>query len=118
MRGAAVKVALGRFARSGIETRFGTDLDAGVRAAALHYTRRLRSARPPVTVPRFCRTEVQAAASSESLEIPLSPRIEGVLRAEARRCGAPIDRVLAHAVLVFLADMDVAAETRQATVSR
>lgn len=104
-----MKIALGRFARSGIETRFGADLDAGVQAAALHYTRRLRSARPPVSIPRFCRGKASRAAG---LEIPLSPEVERALKREAYRSGAPIDQVLAHAVFVFLADMEAAEEAR------
>lgn len=105
-----MKVALGGFARSGIETRFGADLDAGVQAAALHYTRRLRSARPPVSIPRFCRGK--SFRASGSLEIPLSPEVERALKREAYRSGTPIEQVLAHAVFVFLADMDAADEAR------
>jgi len=105
-----VKVALGGFARSGIETRFGADLDAGVEAAAVHYARRLRSARPPVAVPGFLRGA--ASRTTRSLEVPLRPEVETALEGEAKRSGAPLERILAHAVFVFLADMDAAEEAR------
>lgn len=113
-----MKVALGGFARSGIETRFGADLDAGVQAAARHYARRLRSARPPVAAPRFLRGATSRTA--RSLEVPLSPEVERALEREADRSRVPMDQVLAHAVFVFLADMDAAggAGTTSSTVSR
>lgn len=104
-----MKVALGGFARSGIETRFGADLGAGVQAAARHYTRRLRSGKPPVAVPRFCCDGARRASDgAPGLEIPLSPEVERALQSEADKTHLPLDQILAHAVFVFLADMDAA----------
>jgi hypothetical protein len=49
-----VRVALGTFARAGIEARLGSDVAAaGVQAALLHYTRRLRSGWTPTEFPRL-----------------------------------------------------------------
>ncbi len=110
-----MKVALGKFARSSIETRFGADIDAGIQAAVLHYARRLKSAWPPVGIPWFCRGK--AAVSSDtvsSLEVLLDPELEEELECEARRNQVPVEQVLTHAVFVYLADMDSASQARLA----
>ena len=44
----AMRVALGKFTSWGIQEHFGSELAATVRAALLHYARRLKSKSPPV----------------------------------------------------------------------
>ena len=99
-----MRVALGKFAISGIEAHFGTDIVAAVQAALLHYTRRLKSRRPPVGVPRCL---VQAPrAPGVAFELTVAPETRAVLEREARRQQVPVGQILVHAVFVYLADLD------------
>lgn len=99
-----MKVVLGPFARSAIEARLGKDVAAGVRVALRHYTRRLRSGHKPVRVPRFLGPG--PSASETDLELPVDPEVERVLAREGRRQGVSLDQLTAHAVFVYLADLD------------
>lgn len=106
-----MRVALGKFARSGIESRFGADVAAGVQAALLHYTRRLMSGWPPVVIPRFCSDGAPASREDAcAFELPVDPEIQAALEQEARRHRVPVGQVLAHAVFVYLADVDSACQ--------
>ena len=102
-----VRVALGTFARSGIEARLGSDLAVGVQAALLHYTRRLASGWAPPDLPRFLRGSPREP-SAAGFEIPVDPEIEQILEREVRRQGAALEQLAAHAVFVYLADLDQA----------
>ena len=102
-----VRVALGTFARSGIEARLGSDLAAGVQAALLHYTRRLGSSWAPPALPHFLRGSPREPSAAD-FEIPVDPEIERILEREVRRQGAPVEQLTAHAVFVYLADLDQA----------
>jgi hypothetical protein len=103
-----MRVVLGNFARSGIERHLGADLAAGVQAALLHYSRRLRSARAPVWAPRACDGFVPDTPGA-SIDLPVDPEVRLALEREAERWEATTEQMLAHAVLVYLADMDAAA---------
>ena len=106
-----MKVALGKFAQSGIEARLGADVAAGVQEALRHYSRRLRSGWPPVAIPLFCRDRPPRSAPRETevaFDLAVDPEIERDLKREATRQGAPIAQVLNHAVFVYLADLDTA----------
>jgi transglutaminase-like putative cysteine protease len=100
-----VRVALGTFARSGIEARLGSDLAAGVQAALLHYTRRLGSGRTPPELPRFRRGSALEASGAD-FDLPVDPEIQRILEREVRRQKAPAEQLAAHAVFVYLADLD------------
>jgi hypothetical protein len=100
-----VRVALGTFARSGIEAHLGSDLAVGVQAALLHYTRRLGSGRKPPQLPHFL-DGLPREPSAAGFEIPVDPEIEQILEREVRRQGAPLEQLAAHAVFVYLADLD------------
>lgn len=100
-----MKVTLGTFARSGIEAFVGSDIAAGVRAALVHYTARLRSGLMPARFPRFC-AAVRRGSGEAVFEIPLDPEVERSLELEARRQNASLEQLVAHAVLVYLADLD------------
>lgn len=101
----AMRVTLGSFARSGIEAHLGTDVAAGVRTALLHYARRLRSGRKPLELPRF-RREHPPEAPAADLEVALDPEVERMLVRETRRQEVSLEQLTAHAVLVYLADLD------------
>lgn len=100
-----MRVALGRFACSGIEARLGTDVAAGVRAALLHYTRRLRSGRKPVDLPHRL-PDGRPEAPAVDLELSIDPEVERALERETRRQGASLQQLATHAVFVYLADLD------------
>ena len=102
-----MEFVIGKFARSCIEVHLGVDLAVGVQAALLHYTRRLKSGWEPVGLPQFCRDQPLPDAGAV-LELAVSPEIAAVLEHEARRHQVSVDRVLAHAVFVFMADLDSA----------
>ncbi len=87
-----MKVALGKFACSCIEARFGTDLHGGVQAALRHYTRRLESAINPIAVPVFCRDQAPDGSGAE-FELVVEPKIESALEREARRQAVGMEQI-------------------------
>jgi hypothetical protein len=101
-----MRVTLGTLAYSGIEARFGPSTAAGVDAALRHYTRRLASRRPPAPVPSFARRP--PATPVMELDLAVGSQIEAALSKESERQGVSIDLILAHAVFVYLADLDTA----------
>lgn len=104
-----MKVALGQLARSGIEAQLGPDLAAGVRTALRRYVRGLESGRELPAYPSFCRQQPQQASGAE-LELALElDEIEEALEGQVRRQDVPVEQLVAHAVLVCLADLDRAA---------
>ncbi|HEX5699051.1 MAG TPA: hypothetical protein VFX77_00265, partial [Rubrobacter sp.] len=100
-----MRVAIGTFARSGIESRLGEDLAAAVQAALRHYTLRLRSGLQPIGLPDFLRG-APIDASGVDFDLPVEPEVQGLLEREVVRQGTSIEQLTAHAVLVFLADLD------------
>jgi hypothetical protein len=101
-----MRVALGTFVRSGVEAHFGSEAKAGIEAALRHYTRRLKSSRPPVAVPVFSRKKGPTSQDGEAFDLAVGPEIEEALTREARRQGVPTNLLLTHAVLIYLADLD------------
>ncbi len=103
-----MRVVLGHFARSGIETHVGGDLSGGVQAALRHYWRRLRSGKQPVELPRGWPGS-PSGGNGASFELPVDRDIRLILEHEAERQATTADRVVRHAVLVYLADLDASA---------
>lgn len=104
-----MRVAIGTFARSGIEARFSSEAKAGVEAALRHYTRRLKSSSPPVPVPSFA-PSARRQDAPRALDVTLAPEIEATLKDEARRQGVAMDLLAGHAVFVYLADLDASVD--------
>lgn len=100
-----MKVALGRFARSSIETRIGGDASTGVQLALHHYARRLHSARRPIDPPHFARG-APPCDTATTIDVTLDPELQTALEREARRHDLPVEQILRHAVFVCLADLD------------
>jgi hypothetical protein len=100
-----LRFALGNFARWGIESRLGNDLAAGAQLALAHYARRLRSGRKPVAPPAFLLYETDSEVAT-SLDLALEPATLSVLEREAARHQMPLERILSHAIFVYLADLD------------
>lgn len=104
-----MKLTLSTFARNGIEAFLGRDVGAGVEAALRHYTRsKGPSDRTAPAFPRF----LGGAANDRSgadLELAVDPEIQAVLEREARESGdVSVEQIAAHAVLLYLADLDEA----------
>jgi hypothetical protein len=99
-----MRVWLGKFACSAIDAGLGGDTASAIRVAVLHYFRRLRSPRPPVAIPDFCRAP--STAPQTDFDIEIDPEVEAALTKEALRQGATIEQLVAHAVFVYLADLD------------
>lgn len=112
-----MEITLGRFARSGIETRLGGDVSTGVQLALHHYTRRLRSARRPIDPPHFGASAQPRSAGAATVEVTLDPEVEAILEQEARRQQLPLEQILRHAVFVCLADFDFGPEAGGGAVS-
>lgn len=104
-----MRVTLGKFARSGIESQLGTDLAETVKAAVCHYTSKLESSgRPPVAPPSFFDISPNSGPrrKGEEIELSLDSRSEAVLRREAFRRRMDVDALAAHSVMVYLAEID------------
>lgn len=115
-KGNMVRVALGTFAREEIEARFGHDIAAGVWAALEYYADRLESGPAPAEFPRL-RREQRAETPGADLELFVEPEIRRALEREARRSGVSVEQLAVHAVFVYLADLDRAAEEKLAPES-
>ena len=98
-----VSIELGKLACMGLEGHFGTDLSVGARKALLHYAYKLKAGRKPIAAPRF----LAAAAPAEAkFELTLDRDTEAVLSQEAGRLRISTTQLAAHAVLVYLAELD------------
>jgi hypothetical protein len=98
-----VTVELGKLSCSGLEGHFGADLSAGTRKALLHYAYKLKAGRRLIAVPRFLGA---AAAPAVKFDLTLDRETEALLAQEARRQRTTMSRLAAHAVLVYLAELD------------
>lgn len=100
-----VKIPLGTFACSGIETHLDADIATGVRAALSDFIQRLESGRPPVGLPRTP-LEPLSAEPTTAVDLSLDERTWQLLRREARRQRTTVSQLAAHSVLVYLAELD------------
>lgn len=100
-----MKFAIGTFACTGVEAHLDPDLLSGLRVALEEYAQRLESGKPPIAIPRFRRDAVPSPAMVE-FELPVDGRTLSALEREAKRQGATVSQLAAHAVLVCLAERD------------
>jgi hypothetical protein len=100
-----MKVALGKFACSGIETHLGEDIPAGTRKALFHYARKLKAGRRPVAPPRFL-DDSAPQEPAVAFDLTVDPETEAVLEQEALRQRTTIGQLAAHTVLVYLAELE------------
>jgi hypothetical protein len=107
---------LGDLARTGLETRVGSDLPAAVNAALVYYVGKLASGRRPVPVPPFLAASgAEGTKAGTEVEVPVDERIEAVIYRESSRQGVTPDALAHHAVLVYLAELDLIGEPQSAT---
>jgi hypothetical protein len=100
-----MRVALGKFACSGIEAHLGNDIPAGVRKALFHYTRKLKAGRRPVAPPPFL-DDQEAQDAQVSFDLVVDPETEAVLEQEALKQRTTMTRLASHTVLVYLAELE------------
>jgi len=119
-----MEVEVGSFAREGLETRVGSDLGAAINAALVYYIGKLRSGRIPAPYPRFLDQGAEPGGAEERfvvrraealIEVSVDERIEAALDAEARRQEVGIAQLAGHAVMVFLAELDLIGDPAAAT---
>jgi hypothetical protein len=99
-------LALGGFGRMAIEgqaSRYGLRPEELVSRAARYYLADLGLKRPARRTPRFRR---EAGEPELELELDLDADEWTALRQEAKRQGVPLERLLEHAALYLLADLD------------
>jgi hypothetical protein len=101
-----MRVALGKFACSGIETHLGADIPAGVRTALFHYANKLKAGRSPVAPPRFLSDGAAGQEPMAAFEVAIDAETEAMLEQEALRQGRTVSQLAVHSVLVYLAELD------------
>ncbi len=97
-----VNVELGKLACSGLEGHFG-NLEMGTRKALLHYAYKLKAGRQPVAAPRFLKAPPDPVVQ---VDLTLDRDTEALLAEEANRQHTTVGRLAAHAVLVYLAELE------------
>ncbi len=100
-----MRIALGTFACSGIEAHLGADVQAGVRAALLHYAQKLKSGRRPLELPLFCRDQ-SAEGATVAFDLTVDANTQAALEQEAARQGTTVSKLAVHTVMVYLAELD------------
>lgn len=98
-------VGLGPFVRQGIEDRLGPDVPAGVEIALLFYLGKLTSGRGAPTYPSFLQNASFEAPLAE-VELDVGPEVEELISDEAERRHISVDRLAAHSVFIYLAELD------------
>jgi hypothetical protein len=100
-----VTLQLDDFGKKALEAqvRDGSSRDAVIRAAARYYLADRESGRVAWRVPRFVRP---AHADGAGTDVELDDATMQALEQEARRQGIPPGRLVEHALLYFLADLD------------
>ncbi|MGB7684995.1 MAG: hypothetical protein WBL45_04355 [Solirubrobacterales bacterium] len=113
-----MKIALGKFASSGIETHLGPDIPAAVRTATFHYVAQLRSGRAPRAFPGFL-PSLRPSEPGIEIEMTVDAETEALLDREALRQRTTASELVAHAVLAYLAELEfLGAPPRRGSSSR
>jgi hypothetical protein len=121
-----MKVLLGPLAESGLETRVGSNLPVAINAALVYYVGKLSSGQPPARIPDFLkvqgsqvngegasRSEMEPPSPRPEVEVAVDERIEAALAADAERHGVSLSELAGHAVLVYLAELDLIGDPDQ-----
>src|ERR1700761_5830242 len=116
----AMKIALGTLARSGLEKRVGPDIPAAINTALVYYVGKLNSGRGPAKFPKFLlltdeeggeqgasSEDAPAAADRPEVEVEVDERIEAALFRDAERQGVSPTDLAGHAVMGYLAELDL-----------
>jgi hypothetical protein len=102
----SLKLALDDFGRATLEgeaARYSVEPGELVSHAVDYYLADRDSGRPALKVPRFGRT---ATAAPLELDVELDDRTWDEAQAEAARQHVPVERLLEHAAMYLVADLD------------
>lgn len=115
-----MKVVVGPLAQSGLETRVGPNLPAAVNTALVYYVGKLNSGRRPARFPKFLSMQGEGGATGTGaagetwspnlrpeLEVEVDERIEAAIYTDAESQGVSPTDLAGHAVLVYLAELDL-----------
>jgi hypothetical protein len=115
-----MKVVVGPLAQSGLETRVGPNLPAAVNTALVYYVGKLNSGRRPARFPKFLSMQGEAGGAGENgvggldsqdlrpeVEVEVDERIEAAIYTDAENQGVSPTDLAGHAVLVYLAELDL-----------
>jgi hypothetical protein len=115
-----MRVALGNLAKTGLETRVGPDIPAAVNTALVYYVGKLSSGRGPAQYPKFLLSKRDPGSDQGSpedsgaavdarpeVEVEVDERIEAAIFTDAERQGVSPTDLAGHAVLVYLAELDL-----------
>lgn len=105
-----MKVTIGPFAEAMIDRHLGRDPADVAEAALRRYAARLVHGPPPEGVPRFAGAWRGRCGRGTVVEPRVDRRTAALIAGEARRQGLTQERVAAHAVLLYLAEMDALVE--------
>jgi len=100
-----MKVVIGKFTRGGIESDLGFDLEATVQAALSYYRGKLESGRTPLMPPPFL-LRGETIEPDAAIDFPIDEATEEIVVREARKLDVAPERLAAHAVLSYLAELD------------
>jgi hypothetical protein len=112
-----MRVALGKFACSGIETHLGDDIAAGARTALFHYARKLKAGRRPPAPPRFL-ADQPSQEPQVAFDLTVDPETEAMLEQEALRQRTTMSQLATHTVLVYLAELEFLGVAPRSDASR
>ncbi|HEY0277462.1 MAG TPA: hypothetical protein VGC32_04255 [Solirubrobacterales bacterium] len=101
-------------------------MPAAVNAALVYYVGKLNSGWPPARIPDFLKVQakqgddegpstadMEASPPRPVVEVPVDERIEAALAADAERQGVSLSELAGHAVLVYLAELDLIGDPDQ-----
>lgn len=100
-----MQVGLGPFAKQGLEDRLGPDVQAGVEVALLYFLGKRRSNRDFPEFPSFLQNE-HFEEPVTLFDVDVGTEVEDMLSAEARQLHITVDRLVAHCVFIYLAELD------------
>lgn len=100
-----MRIALGKFACSGLEALEGDDVSAAVQKALIHYSQKLKAGRRPVDPPRFPLAD-ERDEPKMVFDLTVDPESESRLEQEAARQGTTMAQLAVHSVLVYLAELE------------
>jgi hypothetical protein len=111
-----LKIALGTFARSGIEAQVGRDIPAAIQAALSHYAGKLKAGRLPLAIPPLAASQTPREPKV-TFDLTVDAETEALLEREATRQGTSVSQLAVHSVLVYLAELDFLAAPPRAGAS-
>lgn len=106
----SMKISLGTIACTGFGSHLGSKLAEEAHLALRDYAEKLQAGQEPIGIPSFRRDQQPSSSVLVDLDLMLDEQTRRVLEREARRQGTSVDRLAAHAVLVYLADLDSSLE--------